>query len=379
MQKCFVALLFIITSTTAFAQKSQVLIARNSLGKLQSAIENKQDAKKQIAFITEGLKATEVAEKDNRTKNWGEVWAIKAYLTSYYALLETDKTVSERYFNLSNDALKQAKNLDKFENNAPLIQAAYHNIIVKKKDRGNDSFFNNDFSNAIEDLKNVSDFFPKDTSLALNTGICALNVQNYDVAVKYLKRAKDNGIQNAGVFQKLSQLYVSKFDNENAIKVLEEGLILNPYKKSLTNDLINLLLDTESYARAEALIEKDLKIEKGNKLLYFLYGYLNQQRGNQNTSVLAYNNALNIDQNYFDSLYQIGLAYLQEANAVLKKTDASKNQQYTSLINRGQLALERANELKPNDKNTLELLATIYVKKKDLVKAEELNRRARDF
>ncbi|TDG35657.1 tetratricopeptide repeat protein [Pedobacter changchengzhani] len=379
MQKCFVVLLFTFISANAFAQKSQVLIARNAIGKLQSAIENKQDVKKQIATITEGLKATDAAEKDNRTKNWAEVWAIKAYLTSYYAIIETDNVSSDRYFDLSNEALKQAKTLDKYENNAVLIQSAYQNILIKKQDRGNAAFFNNDFANAIEDLKEVSDFYPKDTTLSLNIGICALNISNYDLALKYLKRAKDNGIQNPAVFQKLSQLYFSKFDNDNAIKVLEEGLVLNPYRKALANDLINLLLDTENYTQAESLIEKDLKIEKGSKLLNFLYGYLNQQRGNSETAVLAYNKSLDMDQNYFDSLYQLSLAYINEADKVLEKALPNNEQQYSALINRAQLALKRANELNPNDRNTIDLLVNIYTKKKDLEKAQELKSRSRDF
>lgn len=379
MQRFFAVFLFVIVSTHSFAQKSQVLVARNAVGKLQAAIENKQDNKKQIAIITEGLKATEAAEKDNRTKNWAEVWAIKAYLTSYYAILETDKTNSDQYFNLSDIALKQAKVLDKYENNADLLKATYHNILIKKQERGNNSFFNNDFANAIDDLKEISDYFPKDTTLALNISICAINIQNYDVAIKYLKRAKDNGIKNPAVFQKLSQLYFAKFDNESAIKTLEEGLVLNPYRKELTNDLTNLLLDTENYDSASDLIEKNLQVEKGSKLLYFLYGYLNQQKGNQNTSVLAYDKALSIDQNYFDSLYQLSLAYIEQANEVLKKDEANKQQQYASLINRAQFALKRANELNPNDRNTIDLLVNIYTKKNDLDRAQELKRQSRDF
>ena len=377
--KLLLTFLFLF-SANAFAQKSQILIARNAVGKLQASIANKEDEKKQLAIITEGLKSVESAEKDNKTKNWAETWSIKSYLTSFASLIETDKANSDKFYDAANAAIKQARGLDKYEDNSGLIKASNHNILIKKQEKGNSTFFNNDFSEAYSDLKEVSDSFPTDTTLALNTAICALNIQNYDEAITYFKRAKDNGIRNAAMFQKLAQLYVGKYDNETAIKTLEDGLVRNPFQRNLTNDYINLLLDTENYSRASALIEGNLKVEKGNKLLYFLYGYLQQVNGNNSTAILAYDNALKTDQNYFDALYQLSLAYINNANDVLKKNDSdNKASQYNNLINRAQFALQRANEINPNDKKTVQLLVDIYSRKQDTGKVQELNRKLQEL
>jgi len=371
--------LLIFTSFNALAQKSQILIARNAVGKLQASIANKEDEKKQLAIITEGLKSIESAEKDNKTKNWAETWSIKSYLTSYASLIDSDKANADKFYEAANAAIKQARGLDKYEDNSGLIKASNHNILIKKQERGNNAFFENDFNEAYIDLKEVSDSFPADTTLALNTAICALNVQNYDEAINYFKRAKENGIRNASMFQKLSQLYVAKYDNETAIKTLEDGLLKNPFHRNLTNDYINLLLDTENYTRAAALIEGNLKVEKGNKLLYFLYGYLQQVNGNNSTAILAYNNALDTDQNYFDALYQLGLAYLTSANQTIAKNEADKAAQYNNLVNRAQFALQRANEINPNDRKTVQLLVEIYTKKNATDKVQELNRRLQEL
>ncbi|KQN38840.1 hypothetical protein ASE92_05305 [Pedobacter sp. Leaf41] len=367
------------TSLNALAQKSQILIARNSVGKLQASIANKEDEKKQLAIITEGLKSIESAEKDNKTKNWAETWAIKSYLTSYASLIDLDKANADKFYDAANSAIKQARGLDKYEDNSGLIKASHHNILIKKQEKANASFFNNDFTEAYTDLKEVSNAFPADTTLALNTGICALNIQNYDEAINYFKRAKENGIQNAAMFQKLAQLYVGKYDNETAIKTLEDGLVKNPYQRNLTNDYINLLLDTENYTRAAALIEGNLKVEKGNKLLYFLYGYLQQIGGNNSTAILAYDKALDTDQNYFDALYQMSLAYINSANETLSKNEADKDSKYNNLINRAQFALQRANEINPNDKKTVQLLVNIYTKKNAIDKVQELNRKLQEL
>lgn len=370
---------FVLLSSHAFAQKSQILIARNAVGKLQASIANKEDEKKQLAIITDGLKAVESAEKDNKTKNWAETWSIKSYLTSYASLIDTDKANSDKFYDAANSAIKQARGLDKYEDNSGLIKASNHNILIKQQEQANSAFFNNDFSEAYNDLKEVSDAFPKDSTLALNTAICAINIQNYDEAINYFKRAKDNGIRNAAMFQKLAQLYVGKYDNETALRTLEEGLLKNPFQKNLTNDYINLLLDTENYTKATSLIEGNLKVEKGNKLLYFLYGYLQQVNGNNSTAILAYDNALKTDQNYFDALYQLGLAYINSANEAVKKNDTDKMTIYNNLINRAQLTLQRANEINPNDKKTVQLLVDIYTKKNATDKVQELNRKLQEL
>ncbi|MFC4140885.1 tetratricopeptide repeat protein [Pedobacter mendelii] len=371
--------LLIILSYKGFAQKSQMLIARNAVGKLQASFAGKEDPKKQLGIITEGLKSIESAEKDNKTKNWTETWAIKSYLTSYAAIIETDESSSFKYFDTSEVAIKKAKSLDKYEDPSGLIKASEHNILIKKQERGSLSYFNNNFKEALDDLREVSDNFPGDSTLALNTAICAQNVQLYDESLKYFKRAKEDSIKNPAVYQKMAQLYVAKSDNQNAIKILEDGLAFNPYNRYLTNDYINLLLDTENYTRAQSLIENNLNVEKSNKLLFFLYGYLQQIEGNNPTAILAYNKALATDQNYFDALYQLGLAYLNTANDAYKNTDTEKKNQYDSLINRAQFALLRANEINPNDKQTVQLLIEIYTRKNAQDKVQDLKRKLQEL
>ncbi len=381
MQNCFkislIALIFV--SFNAVAQKTQILIARNAVGKLQASIANKEDEKKQLAIINEGLKSIESAEKDNKTKNWAETWSIKSYLTSFAALIDTDPNNANKFYDNAIEAVAKAKSLDRYDDNSGLIKASNHNILIKKQEKGNEAFFNNDFKEAFADLKEVGDNFPADTTLALNTAICALNIQAYDESLTYFKRAKENGIKNPSVFQKMAQMYVVKSENETAIKTLEDGLVLNPFNRFLTNDYINLLLDTENYSKAQGLIENNLKVEKGSKLLYFLYGYLQQVGGNNATAILAYDKALSTDQNYFDALYQLSLAYINTANETLRKSDADKTEKYKGLINRAQFALQRANEINPNDKKTVQLLIDIYTKKGATNKVQELNRKLQEL
>lgn len=375
---CLAILLFI--STQAFGQKSQIFIAQNSLGKLQKSISNKEDKKKQIEILKEGIKAVEAAEKDKKTRKWSETWAIKAYLYSYLMLIDDDATNNDKYYNLAVEAFENAKKNDKYDRNLGLINASKTNIIIKKQEKGNQAFANFDYYEAFNQLKEVSDFYPTDTTLAINTAICAQNIQNYNDALKYLIRAKDNNVKNRAVYQNLAYIYSSKFNTELALKSLEDGLKLCPNDNILVNDYINLLIDNEKFSKALELIESTIKIEKGDKLLYFLYGYLQQISNSDNiVAEMAYKKALDRDQNYFDALYQLGLVYINRANEALKLKDENKINQFNGFINRSQLTLLHAYEINPNDKNTIQLLIDIYTRKNSFDKVQELKRKLEEF
>lgn len=376
----FLPLLFFIFVflTTATAQKTQILLAQNSVGKLQASIAKKEDVKKQLSIIGEGIKAIELAQKDKKTKNWPETWAIKSYLSSYVAIIDANEGNSYKYYDLAIRALDTARILDKFQTNSELIKASTYNINVKKLVEGNKAYTQNDFLTAYTILKDVSDYLPKDTTIAINVALCAQKMQLYNQALTYFLRAKDNGVVNPIIHQTIASLYASNFENELAIKSLEDGLKLNPYHPFLTSDYINLLLDNEKYDKALLTIESSMGTERRNsKLLYFLFGYLHQsQFKNYTLAEEAYQRVLTLDQNYFDALYQLALVYISNANNALKQTNIQK---YTSFINRAEFTLLRAHEININDRNTIQLLIEIYTRKNRLDKVQELKRKLNQF
>ncbi|WP_265786360.1 hypothetical protein [Pedobacter sp. MC2016-15] len=368
----------IVSSQQMFAQKTQLLIARNSVGKLQAAIANKKDQQAKMAILNEGIKASELTAADSKTKKYLETWAIKSYLSSYIALLDSDRNNSNKYYDLTIKAIDTAKRFENFEDNSGLIAAATYNVNIKKQQKGNVAYAEKDFAAAYTFLKEVSDFFPKDTILAINAALSAEGSKNENAAFDYFKRAKDNGVRNPVVFQRLANIYKNRQDNERAIKTLEEGLSLNQYNTLLNNDYINLLLDNEKYTEARQVLEGTLKVETRSKLLYYLYGYLHQKNANMGTAELAYNKSLAIDKNYFDALYQLGLVYINLGNDALvpERRDIPK---YSSLINRAEVILVQAHDVKPKDKATINLLIEIYTRKNRFDRVQELKAQLDEF
>jgi tetratricopeptide (TPR) repeat protein len=365
------SVILIFLSLQSFAQKSQVQIARNSLGKLQAAMRENKSVKDQLTILGEGIKAAENASADRRTKRWPETWAMKAYFTSYLSIIESDTQRSEDSYVKSLILLDTAKLLNRYDENLELIDATSLNIIIKKQDKGNKAYAANDFNGAFNLLRDVSDFFPQDSTLAINAALSAQNIRNYDQALQYFKRAKDNGARNPIVFQNLANLYASKFESELAIRTFEDGLKVNPLNVYLINDYINLLLDNNQYDKADKTIEDVLKFDKDNKLLYFLYGYLQQIKANNMKAEAAYRSALQLDQTYFPALYQLALTYIDISTAELKSRNVEG---FISRINESAEILEHAHELNPNDTRTIQLLLEIYSRKGRLDKVQEFRR-----
>ena len=374
MKTLYTITALVLLNSSAFSQKSQVLIAKNSLAKLQVSISRKDDFKKQNIVIGEGLKAIELAQKDKKTINWPEVWAIKSYLNSYLSIIENNELNSEKFYQIAIESLEKAKKLDKYESSSKLINATTHNVNIKKQELGIRAYQQNDFSNAFNLLKQVSDYFANDTTLAVNTALCGLSTQNYDEALTYFIRAKNNQIKNPVVFQNIAMLYVEKFEPDLAIQTLEDGLKLNPNHPYLTNDYINLLLDNEKFDKAKNAIQIAVTNKPNNQLLYFLLGYLNQS--NLKEAEITLTKALALDENYFEALYQLSLIYINFANNALKENKIDK---FTHHINRAEFALLSAFEINTNDRNTIQLLIEIYTRKNRLDKVQDLKRKINEF
>ena len=115
MKNKLLILLILLIGFKANGQKTQLQIAKNSLGKLQTSIAGKANIKNQLITIGEGIKALEVAQKDKKTKNWPETWAIKAYLSSYIAIIDDNAANADKYYLLAIEAGDKAEKLDKFE------------------------------------------------------------------------------------------------------------------------------------------------------------------------------------------------------------------------------------------------------------------------
>lgn len=374
-KKVLTIILILFSVTSLYAQKTQVQIARNAVGKLQESFVNPSLKAKSMGYINDGLKAIDLAKSNRKTGKWSETWAIKAYLHSCNALISASDEASDKQLNLALTSLDTAKLLDKDQLYSTLISATINNTMIRKLDKGNRAFEENDFLNAYQILKEVSDYSVKDTTLALNVAIAAQNIQQDKEGLRYLKRAKEYGMRNPAIFQQLSKVYSLKLEPEEALRVLKEGIDLNPSNAILNRDYINILLDNQKYTEALDALEAELMVNRTDEKLFFIYGLLNQLEKRIPDAESAFKRSIALSPYNFDAFYQLGLVYLDKANIQAKKSDIG----YKEAVNNAELAFNKAFTIKPNDKATITLLIALYKSQSDLERVRELQRRLREF
>jgi tetratricopeptide (TPR) repeat protein len=258
-----------------------------------------------------------------------------------------------------------------------LINAADYNIHARIQREGAKAFSTGDYASAFQLLKQVSDFLPKDTLMAVNVGLSAQNLSHYNDALTYFLRAKENGIKNPAIYQQLANIYSSKFENELAIQTLKDGLKLNPNNQFLINDYINLLLNNDKFEEASTSISNLLGDDSQNRLYYYLQGYLAQNhQQNLASAETYYLKALALEHDFFAATYQLGLVYLSMANTDLKNHQAEA---FNKNIERAFASLDRAYEINPHHRNTIQLLIDIYTRKNRFDKVQELRRQLNEF
>jgi tetratricopeptide (TPR) repeat protein len=195
---------------------------------------------------------------------------------------------------------------------------------------------------------------------------------NLEIAVRKTKdptiaRTLASGYINRA--RKSSQPAEKQNNYTKAIAVLNDARQWAPHDE----DLISLLL--EAYAssgrtnEAMATFSEAARTNPSNKIYRYNYGVLLLKAGEQEAGIEEFKGALNIDPQFEDALYNIGIAYLQwgarmrseaEANAKDGGKSNPVDKSYEQKFQLGKQYLEQLRDLKPDDVQVWEALGQAY-------------------
>lgn len=187
------------------------------------------------------------------------------------------------------------------------------------------------------------------------------------------KNPEANGDYRADIFLATAGLYKKTGDTATYDKFIKEGRIKFPDNEAMIRAELQKFLETKQYEKA--MVNLDLAIAKDPKshsLLYIKGNILQTTIGDLPGAVIAYDRALAIKPDYLDPLYMKGLMNINEANRLTKemndlplnakkKYDALKAKQKAEFETALPL-FEKAHEIDPKDKETLNALKEVYYK-----------------
>jgi tetratricopeptide (TPR) repeat protein len=221
-----------------------------------------------------------------------------------------------------------------------------------------------------------------DTVIIFNAGLAAYNAQKYDKAIEYYRNAAKYKYSGARTYQLISSSYLLKKDTLGALNVLKEGLIEYPSNGTILVEVINIYLNANKVDEALKYLDIALSQDPKNSSYHFAKGTLYDKLQKTEEATECYLKAIEFKQDYFDAYYNLGALYY---NKGVKQVDvanaipSNQPEKYEEEKNKADIEfkkaipyMEKAHEINPTDKFTLESLKTLYYRLKMLDKHAEI-------
>jgi tetratricopeptide (TPR) repeat protein len=253
-----------------------------------------------------------------------------------------------------------------------------------------------DYKTAVESFKSIlninsmKQINTTDTATIYYTGVAASEGDMKDEAIIYFKKANELNYKDPFLFVRLSKLYLIKGDSTEAINTLKKGISIYPDNVSLLVEMINYYIAKAESQNALVSIQKAKVKDPKNQTFYFVEGVLYDKIGKMDSSVHAYNKAIELDPNYFDAYYNLGVMYFNSAVKFIEKANSevdnakyieekkNADEEFKKAIPFMEKAYEiaktqKAPEAQTNQKQSLETLKQLYYRLKMNDQLERVN------
>jgi len=374
MKRIFITLALIVFALAGFAQKNEV----------QNAINYLKPHNYQLDKAKEAI--------DKAIQHPSTITNYKAWFYAGKVYLDIHETKNEKFVNLDENALEKSLNAflksieyDKGKRELAKSRAAVRGIASHFFNKGTENYndglqfiIDKNPQNAIPEFNKAVDAYEKslevyampdfqklDTLLILRTGLAAFSGKQFDKAMGYFEQCADYQFGGEEVFINMCEIHQIQGDTTKALETLEKGIKVYPDDNlGILNQLIVFYYN--SGKTKEALDYINLAIEKNpnNNGLFHIKGELYKQMGEIDLAVESYKKSIELNPEYVDSPYNLGIMYYNIAGEKHNAANAtSDNDEYQKLKGEGdelfKLALpylEKAHELEPTEPSTLDVL-----------------------
>ncbi len=231
------------------------------------------------------------------------------------------------------------------------------------------------------------------------TGLSAMQANKMPSAAVYFEKLYEINFDKPLIYEAMYKIKSAE-DPEGAIKYLNKGRELYPDDPGLLFAEINYYLRA---GKTDVLVEKlktAIEKEPGNKSLYFTLGNVYDQfyqsavtEGDKekeqeyfNKAMEQYDKALEIDADYVDAVYGKGALYYNKAASISKELQdmpvdvpaekfKAKQDEQLAQFDKALPYFKRAEQMNPNDINTLIALKEIFARKGDFETSQEFKKR----
>jgi len=391
-----------LCTTAAFAQKGELKNAQDAITKYQAF--KTLGTANILPTLMDGKKAIDKASTNDKTATLAQTYALKSDI--YAILTLKDSVNSQTYYPVAEEALKKAKDADtkgEFKSNT---DEATEYLGQFNELEGVKQYKAAKYDAAYTAFDKYRALMPEDTNAVYFTGLAAYNAKNYDAALANFNKLATMKYSNGGnTYNNLINIYLMKKDTAAALKAVSEGVAKYPNNGDLRERQIVFFINTGHSKEAVDLIQGAIANDPKNKQLYYMGGVTYTKMGDvlasqqkklkdqaskdkieteklddYAKSADLYKKAIEIDPNFFEAQYNLGLMLMKPAIDILADAEnlpASKQKEYdaavaraATMVDAAKAPIEKAIALEPKSIDALTNLKVFYLIKKDKTNAD---------
>lgn len=401
MKNQILLLVTLFICATTFAQKDEIKAAEKAVKKNDYA-----------------TAAAEIGKAEASIGSVDEKWLARFYYLkgeTYAGLAKTDP--SEENFNTAAEAfnaLFESEEKSGSTKYTELAQPTMSTMVSEISAQGIKSYQNKNYTKAKNELYQVYDLSPKDTVFLEYAANAAYLDKDYPMALDYFTSLRDLGYtgiateytalnietgerENMGtknqmnlmvkagthkdpqvntseskqptIVKNIAFVYVEMGDTEKAVEAVKEARSVAPDDVNLILTEANLQIKLGNKDEFASLMNEALELDPKNPSLYFNLGVISGEQGDYDKAKEYYSKCIELDPNYADAYINLGSAHLEDDKVLVEEMNKNLNDfdKYDE-IKAKQVELyktviplyEKANELRPDDLDTIRTLMSLY-------------------
>jgi tetratricopeptide (TPR) repeat protein len=329
------------------------------------------------------------AAEHEKTKEDPKTWLYRGMI--YYQISTGQfpmySDLSPDAANIAYESLLNAKKFDvkgKYDDDIAMYMGYLTQIFYQE---GGTKFQEGDYMSAIDDFKKAFEIAEAngsfDTIAAFNIGMAGVLSDDPAIASEYLAKCVEVQFDDPRVYTFYNRAEKQLGDTARAIEIVKEGRERYPAELSLLLEEAQIYLERGENEKLQQSLLAAIEQDPTNPNLYFLLGKTYDDQKDYPTAEKYYKKAAEVNPEFFESYYNLGAIYVNQAAEVqaqandlpLDQTDKydELTEQAANYLEKAVPYLEKALEIRPDDAPTIAALKESYARLKMDDKLKMLN------
>ncbi|AKD04664.1 tetratricopeptide repeat protein [Pontibacter korlensis] len=244
---------------------------------------------------------------------------------------------------------------------------------------------NQDWPKAIEKYELAHKISPEDTTAVLYAAYASTADNKYDQAIGFYDELLKMGHKTEDVYKAKVQLQqATEASDEAVMETLANGLKEHPNSVYLMQEELKYYLKNDRADEAMAKLDKAIAADPKNGSLYAVKGNLLERKKDMDGAREVYKKAIEADPTNFDAYYNLGVL---EYNRGTEVNNRAAKMDYATYQKKGKALeaeakkyyqaslpyFEKAHEIRPDDKATVQNLVNVYTRLGRKADAEKIS------